>query len=263
MNPSAHILEHDLIAYQLGEPSDAQSIAHHLETCPACARLAESIAETLRVFSAESVPQSNLDHAWQRLRGNLPALAGPSRRPLAQAWKWLTIPLAAALSLAAAFLLAGYVTVHHRAAPSFPLAHMGPGPLSDQPKDPELAAHLENAERLLTEINHSDGPLDQATRGQAHVLLLSNALYVRQARADGDPAEVSVLENLDRTLTTLEHEQPFRPQETARSETDPGWHLQVSLNTQGLLLDLRILQQNSQQQTSDQAAHDRQHKGIQ
>ena len=228
-----HIAEEELIAYQLQEAVDAAVIREHLELCPECASSAESIAETLRVFSAEPVPQANLEHAWQRLRGSMPAPVAVAHRR--QVWRWLAVP-----ALAAALLL-GFLAMHGHSAAHDTSAHLRPGPLTQQPRDPDLAGHLESAERLLTEVSHSTGPLDESTRRQAQDLLLSNALYVRKASADGDAAEAAVLDKLDRTLTTLEHE----PTGARKPDNaDNGWHLRVEMNTSGLLLDIRILQQN-------------------
>ena len=222
-----HTAEEDLIAYQLQENIDAAAIREHLEVCPECARVAESIAETLRVFSAEPVPRANLDHAWQRLRGNLPPMVAEQRRT--NVWSWLAAPV-----LAGALLLAVIATHRHTVSLNHDTsAHIGPGPLSEQPRDPDLAAHLENAERLLTEVSHSTGPLDESTRAQAQNLLLTNAVYIRKANSEGDIAEAAVLDRLDRTLTTLQHE-----------PAGTGWHLRVEMNTSGLLFDIRILQQN-------------------
>jgi hypothetical protein len=111
----------------------------------------------------------------------------------------------------------------------------GHGPLTTQPADPAIANHLDAAERLLTEVNNSPGSLDNVTREQAHSLLLKNAVYVHAARNSGDLAETAVLENLGRVLTTLDNE-PQTP-ETA-------WRLRLEMNTNGLLLDIRILRQN-------------------
>ena len=101
--------------------------------------------------------------------------------------------------------------------------------------DPQIANHLDSAERLLTEVSHASGPLDEATRSQAHDLLLKNAVYVQTAHQHGDLSEASVLENLGRLLTNIEHE----------SSSDHGsWHLRFAWNTDGLLLEIRILRQN-------------------
>ena len=141
-----HIAEDNLIAYQMNESHDAAAIAAHLELCPECAQMAESIAETLRVFSAEPVPLAHIDHAWQRLRGNLPALAparGPRRR-----WMWLAIPAAATAAL---FIVLMALHPHiSRPGSDATAKALASGPLTLEPRDPDLAAHLDAAERLLT-----------------------------------------------------------------------------------------------------------------
>lgn len=224
-----HITEEDLIAYQLEEAVDSAAIRNHLEVCTECASAADSIAETLRVFSAEPVPQANLEHAWQRLRGNMPVLAAPPSSRM-QIWKWLMAPL-----LAAALLVVFVATRHHRGGQDRDTAANGNViQLRAQPRDQGLEGHLDSAERLLTEVSHSTGPLDETTRHQAQGLLLSNALYVRKANESGDLAEAAVLDKLDRTLTTLHH----------ADHADNGWHLRLAMDANGLLLDIRILQQN-------------------
>ncbi len=227
-----HFAEDELIGYQMGEAAEREAIRLHLEGCAECAGVAESVAETLRVFSAEPLPEPNLEHAWQRMRGSLPVLAHvPAARPW---WRGMRVWFVGSVLAAAA--LVG-VAVHKRPAPrAVPaVAHMPPGPLTDAPVDPEVAGHLESAERLLTEVNHAVGPLDATTRTQAHELLLRNALYVRKAHDSGDTAEASVLEDLGRTLTTIDHE----PIEPAKS-----YEVRLDMTARGLLLDIRILQQN-------------------
>jgi hypothetical protein len=235
-----HIPEDELIAYQLHENRDEAAVREHLETCAECAAMSESIAETLRVFSAEPVPAADLDHAWQRLRGNLPTLPAPPRRGFRLGgWRWIWPAIGAAM---AALLLVTFLGVHLRRGGErrhTDLAFHRPGPLTDQPVDPAIANHLDSAERLLTEVNHASGPMDDVTRTQAHDLLLKNAVYVHKAHDQGNLAEASVLENLGRVLTTLDHEP---------SASDKGWHIRFEMNTDGLLLDIRILRQNDARQ---------------
>lgn len=251
-----HFTEEDLIAYSLHESSDAEPIRQHLEACSACATLAASIAETLRVFSADPVPQPDLDHNWQRLRGNLGVLATDSPGWATGNPAWATgksgwfrrtrrflIPagslLAAMATLLVVFLTHGGIRLHRTAQVHRNYAINGHGPLTTQPVDPAVANHLDTAERLLTEVNHTTGPLDDLSRAQAHQLLLKNAVYVKQARDRGDLGEASVLDNLGRVLTTLDHE-PSTP--------STGLHLRLDMNTDGLLLDIRILRQNDARQ---------------
>jgi hypothetical protein len=230
-----HFSEEDLIAYQLHESSNEGAISRHLENCSECADLSESIAETLRVFSADPVPVPDLEHNWQRLRGNLSVLTPERSRGfelLRWGWRWP----AAGLVAAALILLAIFGThIHRTSETKHNMAVNGHGPLTTEPTDPAIANHLDAAERLLTEVNNSSGPLDSATREQAHALSLQNAVYVRDARDKGDLASAAVLENFGRVLTTLDNEPP-----TQRST----WRLRLEMNTSGLLLDIRILRQN-------------------
>jgi len=229
-----HFPEEDLIAYQLHESSNETAIRRHLEECVQCAAVSESIAETLRVFSAEPVPKLDLERNWQRLRGNLSVLGAGQPKRFGLRWKliWPTIGLAMAALLVVVFIaLHGSYTMKRR--PN--VAINGHGPLTSEPRDPAIADHLDSAERLLTEVNNTQGPLDEITREQAHHLLLKNAVYVHSARESGDVAQAAVLENLGRVLTTLDNEP-----ETQHST----WRLRLEMNTSGLLLDIRILQQN-------------------
>jgi hypothetical protein len=230
-----HFSEEDLIAYQLHEGSDEVAISKHLEDCSQCADLSESIAETLRVFSADPVPQPDLEQNWQRLRGNLSVLTPERRRGfefLRWHWAWPAMGVATA---ALALLTVVGIRTHRTGETRHNVAVNGHGPLTVEPADPAIANHLEAAERLLTEVNNSPGALDDTTREQAHDLLLRNAVYVHNARESGNLAEAAVLENFGRVLTTLDNEPPT-PHSTLR--------LRLEMNTSGLLLDIRILRQN-------------------
>lgn len=230
-----HFSEEELIAYQLHESSDELAISKHLESCSECADISESIAETLRIFSADPAPQPDLEHNWQRLRGNLGVLAPERHRRykvLRWHWAWPAVGLATtALVLIAVFGMHVRRTDEMRRN----IAVNGRGPLTTAPIDPAIANHLDAAERLLTEVNNSSGSLDDTTRAQAHSLLLQNAVYVRNARDSDDLAEAAVLENFGRVLTTLDNEPPT-PHST--------WRIRLEMNTSGLLLDIRILRQN-------------------
>ncbi|WP_348267312.1 hypothetical protein P8936_16085 [Edaphobacter paludis] len=239
-----HFSEEDLIAYQLHESSNEAVIQRHLEYCPECAAISDSIAETLRIFSSDPVPAPDLDRNWQRLRGNLSVLTPePRRRFFPRFTLWPAAGLAAVALLVFVFvgihvtrdrdhiaaLLPAIDRVNHPST-----AINGHGPLTTEPTDPAIANHLDAAERLLTEVNHDSGSLDPATRAEAHNLRLSNAVYVRTARDHGDLAQAAVLDDLGRVLTTLDNEPPAHH----------TLQLRLEMNTSGLLLDIRILRQN-------------------
>lgn len=225
-----HFTEEELIAYQLRESSDEQPIRRHLEICSECAAVSDSIAETLRIFSADPVPELDLDRNWQHLRGNLSVLTPEHHRRWMHFLTWPAVGL-----VTAALVLLAFIGIHAHKATKPNYAINGHGPLTTQPTDPNIANHLDAAERLLTEVNNTSGPLDNVTREQARTLLLTNAVYVRQARSSGDLAEASVLEDLGRVLTTLDNDPPT---------PESAWHLRFEMNTNGLLLDIRILRQN-------------------
>jgi hypothetical protein len=252
-----HFSEEDLIAYQLHESSDRAAIERHLEQCPDCAAISESIAETLRVFSSGPVPQPDLDRNWQRLRGNLSVLTPEPRRA-----RFPRLLLWPAAGLAATLLVFAFANIHvirggGSIADLLPALHRieqtnrpntainGHGPLTTEPTgvtDPGMANHLDSAERLLTEVNHTSGPLDPADRAQVRQLLLSNAVYTRTAREHGNLAQAAVLDDLGRVLTTLDNESPS-PHKTLQ--------VRLEMNTSGLLLDIRILRQNDNRQNEN------------
>jgi hypothetical protein len=201
--------------------------------------VSDAVAETLRIYSAEPVPEPDFGRNWERLRGNLSVLE-PERRGFFNFAKWWLWPVAGVGC--AALLLVAFAGLHvRRAAVTRPnYAINGHGPLTTQPVDPAVANHLDAAERLLTEVNHASGPLDDTTRSQAHDLLLKNAVYVKSAQDQGDYAEAAVLDNLGRVLTTIDNSPPEAPHSLLR--------FRLEMNTDGLLLDIRILRQNDDRQ---------------
>jgi periplasmic protein TonB len=64
-----------MIEYAMQESSEAEAIRAHLGECAECTALNESVAETLRTFSAEPVPIPEFEQSWQRVRGRLGILA--------------------------------------------------------------------------------------------------------------------------------------------------------------------------------------------
>jgi len=248
-----HFSEEELIAYQLDECEGADEIRLHLNGCDACSATSDAIAETLRVFSAEPVPAVDFERNWQRVRGSLAVLEPESRRFdwLRTGWAWGAAGLAVTAVLVLAVLLGVYVRRGFVHKPNY--AINGHGPLTTQPVDVAIAGHLDAAERLLTEVNHASGPLDDATRDQARDLLLKNAVYVSSAHEQGDVAEAAVLERLGRVLMTIDHEPNHESgngdakSHAAQGKDDAdGPTFRLEMNTGGLLLEIRILRQNDE-----------------
>lgn len=225
----SHYSQDEIIAFHMGDALDENAIRTHIAQCEACGELSDSVAETLRVFSADRVPHADFETSWQRVRSCMGVPAAPSRR----SW-WTRFAWPAVGSVCAALLLTLFVVHHHnvqRRQANY--AFNRPGPLTTEPIDER--EHLDAAERFLTEVNHSHGELDDATLQSARSLSLSNAMYVQKAQQRGDMVEAATLENLGHVLTDMQH-QPKKNSGT--------WRLRLEMNTNGLLLDIRILQQN-------------------
>ncbi|MBS1814320.1 MAG: hypothetical protein JSS87_05555 [Acidobacteria bacterium] len=225
----SHFSQDEIIAFHLGESQHEAAVRVHLEVCDACAEISYSVAETLRVFSAGRVPHTDFETSWQRVRSSMGVLAAPGRRSWRTRLAWPAVASLCAVMLLAIF----FIHRHNARMQNAHYAFDRPGPLTTVPVDERN--HLDAAERLLTEVNHTHGDLDDATLDAAHQLALSNAIYVQQAQQRGDMAEAATLEHLGRVLTDIGHQ----PKENAQT-----WRLRLEMNTDGLLLDIRILQQN-------------------
>ena len=241
--------EEELIAYQMGEGTakERAAIAEWLESDAAATKMAEEIAETLHVFSAEPVPAVDFEKNWLRVRGGLTVLSAEKK-------KWMRWPVYAGASAAMAALLVGvfWLGLHTRVRNIYEarVAKYGSHTIRPMPAgykvDAENAAgmhdvalHLDAAERLLTQVNHDDVDGDGAAmQAEAHELLLRNAVYEASAKERGDYTQAAVLGNLGRVLTTMDHEP-----ETAHKTLQ----MKVEMNTDGLLLEIRILRQNAGQ----------------
>jgi hypothetical protein len=244
MKSSQHVSEESLIELHLDESANAAVIRQHLEGCAECAAMSESIAETLRVFSASVVPPVDLDQQWQRLRGALPRLP-VDVRPQRRFPRWLLLASGSAFAAIVLILALTYRPLQRMSHDAGANALVRTGPFTNapvEPLDPQIEQQLDGAERLLTVVNHTSGPLDEATREQAHNLLLKNAVYIRMAREEGDPGKAVVLDDLGRLLTNIDH---------ANSPNDSGWDLRLEWNTKGLLLDIRILRQDDSRHSTN------------
>jgi len=268
---SHKIDEAELIAYHLRElsPLRQRAVRRALESDAELAAESEAIAETLRAFGGEGaspvVDEAVLERSWQRV---WPSLAVFTPQPRRWNWRWPVAVGSGLAVLAVAIVIASVriqrvpMTANSMAAQqpvqvlSSPPAESAvleelhtargttrrynnrPGPLTTAPvnvaaNDPAIAAHLDSAERLLTEVSHEDGPLPAEARTEAHHLLLENALYRQTAQSRGDYAAAGVMDDLGRVLISLDAEPP-RSAQSADS-------FRLQMNVGGVLFDLRIL----------------------
>lgn len=263
-----NVQDDDLIAYHLDELGwwKRRQVARALEQDAALAAQSEEIATTLRAYCCEPVPvisEEMVERSWQRVRGSLGVLEAKPKRSI---WLWAGAGAAVtAAALLAAVGLPSHKTDDKKAVTNAaaytppetwaqklatgmhlrkPQQYNGrPGPLTVAPLDASaselsVAQHLDQAERVLTEVSHTNGPLDRDTRDQVHGLLLSNALYHAKAEQHGDLATASVIDTLGRVLTSLDAE----PEHVTRRPDNDAFRVEMSVG--GVLLDLRILHDN-------------------
>jgi len=258
--------EDDLIAYHLGELPwlRRRQLRSALEKNSALAAESEAIAEMLRAFGAEAAPvvdDAMLERTWQRVRPSLEVLTPAPHRT-----RTLWMVGAGSALAGAAMVVVALLTFGHRV----PMQQEGANGAQGQTiaarahdllaelqgkktpvgqnngqtasvimlpdavaEDPSLAAHLDTAERVLTEVSHSNGELQPETREQVHRLLLENAVYYQSAESRGDSSTAAVIDDLGRVLTSLDAE----PRESARDEDS----VRLQIHVGDVLLDLRIL----------------------
>jgi len=268
------IEESELIAYHLRElsPLRMRTVRAALERDAALAAESEEIAETLRAFSAGPAPvvdDAMLERSWQSVRPSLAVLT-PEVKHQSSRWAWMLGAGVAAAAIVLTMVMPVHravrpdvVAVNHdvavedagtpsntastvieelnqtRSVASGPRRYNDrPGPLTTAPAaaDPALAAHLDSAERLLTQLSHQQGPLPVETRREVHHLLLENAVYQQTAQAHGDLVEADVMDDLGRVLVSLD----AAPPETAGTADT----FRLEMNVGGVLFDLRILKNN-------------------
>lgn len=267
--------EEELIAYHLGELSwwKTRLLRRRFAVDAELAAESEEIAATLRVFSLDPIPVTSeavLERSWHRVRGSLSVLDAPPRSR--RTWMWVVGSVSAVAVVAIVVIAA----MPHLRAVQTPLEiaenavpptrnwsqrllgelrrdkrdvegyNHRPGPLTTVPvdavsEDPALAAHLDTAERVLTEVSHAEGPLQPETRGQVHRLLLENAVYHQSAEQHGDMETAAVIDDLGRVLISLDAESPNVERKQNQASPDA---LRLEINLGGVLLDLRILHHN-------------------
>ena len=268
--------ENELIAYHLGELSALRkrAVQAALEKDATLAAESEEIAETLRAFSGGPVPVVDaalVERMWQGVR---PSLAVLEPRKKEARWRWM-FGFASGVAACAVVMLLLFVhrvprqqeavaqdgaapaqsetaaaqhnespmiqELHDRGAAKTVRYNGKPGPLTMVPvEDKGFAGHLDAAERLLTQVNHEEGPLPAETRGEVHRLLLQNAVYQQRAQVKGDYATANVMDDLGRVLVTLDAAPP--------QSAEAADAFRLEMNVGDVLFDLRILHHNKLQE---------------
>lgn len=218
---STHYSEDDLTLYYYGEGRRKADIEHHLQDCPACARVYREISGTLTMIVAEDVPERGEHYGlevWQRIRHQLPA-AEPKFGWFTGFTRLTGFAAAAAVLLIAAFVagrfsmnrenLTNPTNLADRSNPANP-ANPGNAANLTNPANrvlvSDVADHLERSERVLTDIMNASNPGDiSMEQGWAEDLLTTSRLYRQDAVDAGEQSIATVLDDLERNLLEIVH----------------------------------------------------------
>ncbi|HYL39532.1 MAG TPA: hypothetical protein VEV17_26680 [Bryobacteraceae bacterium] len=231
-----HLSQEQLVLFYYGEPAEAAGIEDHLAACQTCRAEFRSLQLVLNTVDSAPVPERNAAYGeavWRRIEGGLHVR--PPRR--AFHW-WIWAPAMAVLVLSA--FLAGRLSRRGEAT----------GAAQNQPSQQNLQQvrerillvavgdHLERSQMVLAELSNAPeqkGKLDISDeRELAAELVDDNRLYRQTARATGDAAVASVLDDLERVLLEIAHS----PSEIYSGQLAD---LRQQIESRGLLFRVRVL----------------------
>jgi hypothetical protein len=255
-----HYSEEDLILHFYGERGrwttgaghrrKRREIEQHVDACPDCAAIYQSLAATLQLLDAPETPEREEQYGlevWQRIRARLPEQEA-SRWTMSMEWlQWAlwerpAVAGALAMLIVAAFFAgrlwpfagSGSVT----APPSTASAKADDAAANDGRQRillTSVAEHLDRSERILTDImNAPDGGDISAEQRWADDLISASRLYRQDALDAGERSVAGVLDELERNLLEVVHS-PSRM--TAADLND----LRQRIDAAALLFKVRVL----------------------
>ena len=227
-----HYSEEDLILHFYGETGAwrtgagerrrRRDIEQHVDTCPECAAVYQSLAATLQMLAAPETPERGEQYGlevWQRIRARLPEQQ-PSRWTVSMMWlRWALLERPAVAGALAMLIVAAFFA--GRLWPNAgdgAVASPAPSMASSKTADAEgnsgrqrilltsVAEHLDRSERILTDImNAPDGGDISAEQRWARDLVSASRLYRQDAVDAGEQSVASVLDELERNLLEVVH----------------------------------------------------------
>ena len=236
-----HLGEEELLELYCGEAVSATNA--HLEVCQECSAPYARFRQNLAMIKPMATSKRSADygdHVWNTLRPRLI----PYQKETAAWWAWTrwragVLALSCAMLLLAAFFGGRYW--ERMATKKTNLA--GNSQAAKRVVLVVLTDHLDQAERLLVELEHtdsSDGTEKAQLRFEAQELLASNRLYRDTARNLGDPGVASALDQLQGVLAEVAD----GPNLTA-ADLD---RVRNEMNIEGILFEIRVLRSHSSNQ---------------
>ena len=238
-------LEQQLVSYYYGDAEDPAAVERLLAADPDARRLFEELSALLEQVKPSEPPERDEDYSrriWQRVQWRLE----PQLR--FRWWEFLTLRQVVPAVLLAAFIIGAFLVGRYASGPDPAPA---PGISAQARRQILLMAvgdHLERSQLVLIELLNAppQGSLDVSSeRDEAGDLLMDNRLYLDTAEQSGNPMITEVLEELERVLIELRH----GPE---RLSSDDIQRLRATLEEQGTLFKIRVVNAGIQQEQQDQ-----------
>ncbi|HEV3218154.1 MAG TPA: hypothetical protein VGZ48_00175 [Candidatus Acidoferrales bacterium] len=259
-----HLNEQELVEYRYADAADRAEAARHLHECAECRAEYERLERVLAAVDALPVAEPAADYEERLWRALEPQIATRKRGFDWSGWReWLAprrlVPIGAvALLVVAAFVAGRYLP---RRNPEPNVAGNTPQAAPQQVRERILLVavgdHLDRAQTVLLEISNAetDGTGKGARRGEVDIsqeqqraesLLAENRIYRQTAEHTGDNTVANVLDELEPVLMDIVHSPP----EVSGAELA---ELQKRIESQGLLLKVRVLDSSVRDKTKTPA----------
>ena len=240
-----HLSDDDLVLHYYGED---ESPRVHLSACPSCASRYHALTSVLQSVTAIDVPERGDQYGlevWQRIRHRLPARAAwwqggtlPRRSGRQGLWSW---QLAAATACGIALIVVGFTA--GRFWPTAPAGEVAVA--SRSASDDEqmrrrvlfltVADHLDQTDRVLTDVVNAPGGLDiSGEQAWAVDLVAASRLYRQEAIETDETSVAAVLDELERTLLEIVH----RPSKVTDADVA---EIRRRIDSAALLFKVRVL----------------------
>jgi hypothetical protein len=237
-------LEQELISYYYGDAEDPAAVEKVLASDPAARRLYEELSALLEQVQPSEPPERGQDYArrvWNKVQWRME----PQLR--FRWWEFLTLRHVAPAVLLAAFIIGAFLVGRYAGGPA-PSIEAG---ISERARQQILmlavAEHLERTQLMLVELLNAPAQdaVDISTeRRQVGDLLTDTRLYRTSAAESGNVLIAGVLDELERILIELRHSpETLSPRDIER--------LRQSLDEQGTLFKIRVLNSKIRQQQQD------------
>lgn len=244
-----HCSDDELVLHYYGE---ADHHAAHLSACGECRERFHELTLVLAAATPLDVPERP-DHygleVWQRIRHRLPA-----RAPWWQGlWSW---QLAAAATAGVLLLAVGFTAGRVWRADDTPAATVATvRPVAGDTDDAQrrvllltVADHLDQSDRVLTDIVNAEGGLDiSSEQAWAVDLVAASRLYRQEALETNETSLAAVLDELERTLLEIVH----RPSTVTNDDLD---EIRRRVDSAALLFKVRVMSTELRELTEPAAA---------